>query len=430
MGRACIAPLAIVVLAACPGARHARDPAADPSTLEIGRDATSLRGLAADRDLTFAALASGTVSTVEARRGAAIVWTAKLGGIAGPVAQQFPLVVATLSGTGTLADSPVRGEPAAMVVALDQATGAPRWKAPIESSEWVQIASITGAERGVIVGGAFSGTLRIGGLVVSSAGKSDGFVARLEMTGQPRWLIRVGGPHADSVQGIATRGNHVAIAGTFGAGAELAGVPLQAFDERAPYADGFVAVLEDQSGARVWAASFGGKLDDSVVGVAIDAANNIVVAGNARDTMHVGGLDLVTQGDADGLIAWWTLAGAATHAQLVGGPDFDGLRAISATGDRILVAGFFSGSVTLGDRTLTAGGGDDAFIAALDTHGAVTQSWQIGGPGREEVTSLAGIPGGFLAGVAHTAATSISGSEVPAPKDPMGGAVIVVRPVR
>ena len=430
MRRACIAPLAIAVLAACPGARHARDPAADPSTLEIGRDATSLRGVAAESDVTFVALALGTASTIKARRGATLVWSAKLAGIAGPIARQFPLVFATLAGTGTLAEQPVRGEPAAMVVALEQATGAPRWKTAIESSEWAQVTTITGAARGTLVGGAFSGTLRIGGSVVSSAGKSDGFVARLGQTGQPEWLIRVGGPHADSVQGIATRSGHLAIAGTFAAGAEIQGVPLPAFDERMPYADGFVAVLDERTGTRLWAATFGGKLDDSVAGVAIDDADNIVIAANARDTVHVGGIDLVAHGDADGLVAWWTLAGVAKHALLLGGPDFDGLRAIAASGDRVVVAGFFSGALSLGKRTLAAGGGDDAFIAALDSHGAVTESWQVGGPGREEVTALVGIPGGFLAGIAHTAAASVGGADLPAPKDPMGGAAIVVRPVR
>ena len=430
MRRACIAPLAIAVLAACPGARHAREPAADPSTLEIGRDATSLRGVAADRDVTFVALASGAASTIEARRGATLLWSAKLGGIAGPIAQQAPLLFATLAGTGTLAAQPVRGEPAAMVVALEQATGAPQWTTAIESSEWAQVGTIIGTPRGALVGGAFSGTLRIGNSVVSSAGKSDGFVVRLGQTGQPEWLIRVGGPHADSVQGISTRNGHLAIAGTFAAGAELGGVPLPAFDERVPYADGFVATLDDRTGARLWAATFGGKLDDSVAGVVIDEAENIVVAGNARDTVHVGGIDLVAHGDADGLVAWWTKAGMASRAILIGGADFDGLRAISATGDRVVVAGFFSGELPLGKRTLKAGGGDDAFIAALDTHGEVVESWQVGGSGREEITTLAGLPGGFLAGIAHTAAASIGGTDLPAPKDPMSGAAIVVRPVR
>jgi hypothetical protein len=281
----------------------------------------------------------------------------------------------------------------------------------------------------VIAGGAFSGTLRIGDKIVSSAGKSDGFVARLDAAGTPLWVVRAGGLNADAVQGVAVSGARIAVAGTFASGAELQGVLLPAFDERTPFADGFVAEL-DADGRRKWAASFGGKRDDAVAGVAIDASGRVAVAGTVRETAHVGGADLVAQGDADGVIAWWSPGGASSHAVLIGGADFDGLRGITAVGDRIVVAGFFSGQLRLGDRVLAAGGGDDSFIAAFDEHGASVDGWQIGGAGREEITAIAAVPGGFVAGVAHTAAADLAGAALPAPKDPMAGAAVIVRPVR
>jgi hypothetical protein len=114
---------------------------------------------------------------------------------------------------------------------------------------------------------------------------------------------------------------------------------------------------------------------------------------------------------------------------LLGGTDFDGLRAIAAAGERVVVAGFYSGSLRLGDRALTAGGGDDAFLAELDASGSVVAAWPVGGEGREEVTSLAALPGGFIAGIAHTAAASVGDDRLPAPRDPPSGAAIVVRPV-
>ena len=59
---------------------------------------------------------------------------------------------------------------------------------------------------------------------------------------------------------------------------------------------------------------------------------------------------------------------------LVGGLDFDGLRAIAAVGDKVVAGGFFSGSIKLGERTLTAGGGDDSFVAAFDSNGTVASA--------------------------------------------------------
>lgn len=369
---------------------------------------------------------------IEARRGATVTWTAKLAGTVQTMAAAPGLLFVGFAGTGIDIGGPgtLLGEPGAAIAAIDTATGAPKWRMPFEASEWAMITSFAATSDGLVAGGSFSGTLRAGTNVVSSAGKSDGFVVKLDAAGKVAWLVRVGGPGADAVQGVAARDNRIAIAGTFAPGAELRGTPLPAFDERVPYADIFVAEL-DATGTRVWSATFGGKLDDSVQGVAIDTAGRVAVASTARQTIHFAGTDLVAQGDADGLVAWYSRDGVAAHAVLIGGPDFDGLRAITSVGERIVVAGFFSGGMRLGDRTITAGGGDDAFVVSFDDRGAVRDTWQVGGPGREEITSLAAIPGGFLAGIAHTAVASITGGpDLPATKDPMVGAALVIRPVR
>jgi hypothetical protein len=148
------------------------------------------------------------------------------------------------------------------------------------------------------------------------------------------------------------------------------------------------------------------------------------------DTVHIGGSELTAAGPADGMVAWWGPGGTLLNAVLVGGSDFDGLRAIVPAGERIVVAGFYSGAIRLGGRALAAGGGDDAFVAAVDLAGGVAQAWPVGGDGREEIPALAAIPGGFVAGVAHTAAAQLDGTALPAPADPMSGAAILIRPVR
>jgi hypothetical protein len=153
----------------------------------------------------------------------------------------------------------------------------------------------------------------------------------------------------------------------------------------------------------------------------------VVVGASTRDAVKVGSVELAAQGAGDGLVVWYGEGGEPRATALVGGFDFDGLRSIAAVGDVIVVGGFFSGQLRLGARTLTAGGGDDAFIAALDGSGSVIDGWHVGGPGREDIAALSAIPGGFVAGVAHTAAANIEGAEVPAAKDPLSGAALVVR---
>jgi hypothetical protein len=395
----------------------------------------ALRGVAGDERASYAALSGGGKTVVEAYRGEQRAWQIEFAGDGGPMA----------AGAGALyaADS-VRtgGDPGALLVSLDAATGARRWQLALSSTAWSTIASVAALPDGCVVGGAFAGTLRVGlapdpqgsvtrgrvgARVVASAGDSDGFVARIDGRGQLAWLVRLGGNGADAVQGVAARADAIAIAGTFTAGADLLGEPLPAFDERSLLPDAFAAEL-DAGGARKWLATFGGKASDAVAGVALDAHGRALVVATARDVVKVGSGELTARGAADGLVVWLEPDGSKGAAQLIGGADFDGTSAVAARGERGYVAGFFSGAMRLGNRAMSAGGGDDSYVAAIDGDGNVIASWQVGGDGREEIVGLAAIPGGFVAGVAHTAAAVIDGGpRLPAPADPMTGAALVVR---
>jgi outer membrane protein assembly factor BamB len=409
-----------VALAGCPAPAHPHEAPARPVTIEIGRAGMALRGVAGDERAAYAALSGGGKTVVEAYRGEKRAWQIEFAGDGGPMAADAGALYA--------ADS-VRsgGDPGALLVALDAATGAKRWQLALSSTAWTTIASVAALPDGCVVGGAYAGTLRVGSRVVASAGDSDGFVARIDRRGQLAWLVRLGGNGGDAVQGVAAHGDAVAIAGTFTAGADLLGEPLPAFDERSLLPDAFAAEL-DASGARKWLATFGGKATDAVAGVALDAHGRALVAATARDVTKVGGSELTARGAADGLVVWIEPDGSKGAAQLLGGSDFDGASAVAARGERGYVAGFFSGAMRLGNRALSAGGGDDSYVAAIDGDGNVIASWQIGGEGREEIVGLAAIPGGFVAGVAHTAAAAIDGgTRLPAPADPMTGAALIVR---
>jgi hypothetical protein len=409
-------------------------PAADVTSPLDG----AVRGVAGDGATVFALADVGGMPVVTALRDQTTRWRTQLTGTAAPaLARAGGLVAAIVSarpmsrasnGAATSGDAGVRGDPASIVVALDAATGARKWTLLFDSTDYAVITSIAPLGDDFIVGGLFGGTLRANQRVVTSAGSSDGFVARISTAGDVAWLVRSGGTGADGIQGVATRDRRIAIAGTFTTGAELAGHTLAGHDERSPYADAFAAEL-DERGTRLWSATFGGRTDDAVAGVTIDARGHVVVAANAREVIHVGSTQLVAQGEGDGVLVWLGDHGEHLTSILVGGLDFDGLRAITSIGDKTIVGGFFSGKLQLGDRTLTAGGGDDSFIAAFDPNGTLATSWHVGGDGREEITSLSAIPGGFVAGVAFTASAQIDGAKLPAPKDPMTGSAIVVRGV-
>jgi hypothetical protein len=417
-------------LLGCPGPKSPTPPIGS-STLDIGRDGHGLRGVAGDAGTIYSALTSypSAQTIIEARRDGkpAAAWTVPTDGTAGPLARAGSLLAVALSGTKQAGGTPLRGAPGALLLAVDASSGAVAWKLAIDANEWSVISSIAPFDDGFIVGGSFSGTLRATDHVVSSAGKLDGFVARVTAKGTVDWLIRLGGANADAVTGVATLGDRIAITGTFATGAELQGEPFVAFDDKSPAVDVFTAEL-DSKGTRKWSASFGGKLDDSSAGIAIDNRGRIAIAASVRDHLKIDVYDIRAAGPSDGLVVFYGKDGSVGAAISIGGEALDGLHAITATGDRIVVGGFFAGSLEVGSEILTASG-DDAFLAAFDGI-KVTGVWPVAGAGREEITALSSVPGGFIAGVAHTATAKVDGQPLAAPKDPASGAALVVRGVR
>jgi outer membrane protein assembly factor BamB len=390
-------------LMACAGA-----PAPRPVSPTPAADPRELGGVASDGTTVFVARATlrwGTpaITAVEAihpaaGRPAPPRWHTELAGYGGRLALAGAQVIAAIDGPSTIAGLAPRGKIGAAITALNAATGAVAWKLLINASEQVEVTSLASIDDGVIVGGSYFGTLRVGTRELSSAGRDDGFVARLTATGEVAWLVRVGGPGSDAVRGVAVAGDRVAIAGTCEAGADLLGKPLQRSDERSGGFDALVAEL-DAAGALRWAQTFspGNENQPMVAGVAIDARGRIAVAANVRGTVHTGGARLSTLSPISGLVAWWLPGGVPGPAIMIGAPgeasSWNRLRTIAAVGDRIVVAGAFAGSLPVGDSAIGTSGGCElhsaGFSATLDADGARGPTISAGSVGMEGVRAIA-----------------------------------------
>lgn len=122
--------------------------------------------------------------------------------------------------------------------------------------------------KGVSVAGSFQGTLEAGPSRLTSAGRSDGFVARLDLAGTPQWALRIGGPRDDEARSVAVEASGEAwVAGSFedkaaigpGGGSTLEGTGNL---------DGFLARL-GPDGKVLWSGRIGGKGEDAVTAVAL-----------------------------------------------------------------------------------------------------------------------------------------------------------------
>ena len=134
----------------------------------------------------------------------------------------------------------------------------------------------------------------------------------------------------------------------------------------------FVAKLDTQ-GNWQWAQSAGGTSEDCGYGVAVDTVGNVYVTGYFQGTATFGNFTLISTGGDDVFVAKLDTMGNWLWAQSAGGEMSDeGLDVAVDTVGNVYITGFFEGTATFGNTTLTSAGWFDVFVAKLDTQG----NWQ------------------------------------------------------
>ncbi|MEZ4404225.1 MAG: hypothetical protein R3B06_29655 [Kofleriaceae bacterium] len=144
--------------------------------------------------------------------------------------------------------------------------------------------------------------------------------------------------------------------------------------------------------------SLAGGWQVALPGVSQLAAGDDLVVAAIAGTGDVAGLPgglrgepgaaLVALGAADGQRRWGLGVGATAWASI---------RAVAVTGDAVLVAGAFAGTLRIGDRVLTSAGSVDGFWAVVGHDGSVRGAWRMGGPGADAVAGVAALADGRLA---------------------------------
>lgn len=215
---------------------------------------------------------------------------------------------------------------------------------------------------------AFSPTLTL-----SSAGASDGFVAKYSPAGDLAWVLALASPGEDSLNAIALApGGEVIIGGNVAGEGALG--PLTVASNGSD--DALVAAISP-AGAPLWVTTFGSTDSDGINAIAI-AGGAIVAGGSFRGAMAVAGRTLRPARTTDAFLVSLDLAGKPGQTRALGDLGEESLMALVPHGNGgIAIVVRYTESLTLGShRLMSAGTGTTDFaLAALDA--TLTPIWAV-----------------------------------------------------
>jgi hypothetical protein len=199
----------------------------------------------------------------------------------------------------------------------------------------------------ILLTGQFSNAVNFGGTPLTSSGSSDVFVAKYAEDGTHQWSTRLGGPNADSGQGI---------------GADASGGVVAT-----GYYDGAFLVKYDTNGVPQWTQSFTSTQVVQGLDLAVSSTGKIAITGNLRGTTNFGGGPLTSAGNDDIFVAIFEATGAHRWSQRFGNTGNDGGygSAFDPSGN-LIATGIFTTSVNFGGGLLVSAGMTDGYLVKFD----------------------------------------------------------------
>lgn len=213
---------------------------------------------------------------------------------------------------------------------------------------------------------------------LTSSGTWDGYISKLDASGNMVWTVSFGSSNWDQGQSIETdNSGNIYTTGWFEGVVDFDPGPGVYNLTSAGAKDIFIYKL-DTAGNFVWAKSLGGTLDDRAFSIALDAMHNVYVTGNFEGTADfdpgTAVFNLTSVGTLDNFIAKLDASGNFVWAKSFGGTDIDWSHEIAtdASGN-IYTTGSFKETVDFdpgpGVYNLISSGEDDGFILKLNSSG-------------------------------------------------------------
>lgn len=210
-----------------------------------------------------------------------------------------------------------------------------------------------------------------GALAGVNAGSSDGFIKKYDSAGEVLWIQQFGSSSADVARAVAVDSSDaVLIAGnSFG---DLAA-------SSAGSSDAFVKKY-DTNGVLLWAQQFGTAAADLAYALAVDDADNVIIAGSTR-----GGLEGRNAGQSDAFVRKYDANGILMWTRQFGSSENDRVSALAVdSSGNIVLAGWTEGALEA-----TNAGEEDVFLRKYAGDGTLLWTRQFGTPRRDIARAIA-----------------------------------------
>ncbi len=251
-------------------------------------------------------------------------------------------------------------------------------------------------------------------LRLTSNGKVDAFIARIDATGKMLWTGSVGGRDDDSIDAIvAGNDGEVYITGGFHGTINLnTAHSRQAVLTSTNGSNDVFLAKYDPQGVLAWRRQYGGPRSDGVTALKLASNGDVVLSGLFENTAQLGTvgqpLMLTSNGKQDAFIARVDATGKTLWANSVGGRFDDYITAIATENNgEVYATGSFHGIIKFNTdnsehaELASKTNANDVFLSKYDSQGVLTWRRQYGGGGTDSATALKAAPNGdvFLAGV-------------------------------
>lgn len=294
-------------------------------------------------------------------------------------------------------------------------SGSAVWGTALDLDGWGDVLALKADAAGnVYLAGKYSGTATIGATTLTSNGGSDIFVAKLNTSGAVAWVHSFGGTSNDWGNGVGVDGSgNLYVSGVIQGTVSFGSTNLTSAGSN----DIFLTKL-NSSGVAQWATKVGGTGDDNggwMQGLAVDSAGNSFVSGGIQGTVTVAGNALTSAGGLDVFVGKVNTSGVWQWGVIGGSSGNENTYGVSLDGQGgAFLTGVYRAAASFGASSLAYSGGDDSYIARVNSSGAWQWARAIQGTSGEYVSSIdvdsSGAP--IVSGYFYSTSLAIGGSTI------------------